>query len=74
MYVFQDFARTQFAHLHYFALEELKTDRSSIFNNSPLKFPQRDGHTEKLEIKKEGLGGVQWKIREFEYNLYGKQY
>jgi len=31
-----------------------------------LKFPRNDGHTEKLEIKKEGLGGVQWKTRESE--------
>jgi len=30
---------------------------------SLLKFPQSDGHTEKLEIKKEGLGGVPWRIR-----------
>ena len=31
-----------------------------------MKFPQSDGHTEKLEIKEEGLGGVQWKTRENE--------
>jgi len=30
-----------------------------------MKFPQIDGHTEKLEIKQEGLG-VDWKIRENE--------
>jgi hypothetical protein len=28
-----------------------------------VKFPQSDGHTEKLEMKKEGLGGVPWKTR-----------
>jgi len=32
--------------------------------HSTLEFPQNDGHTEKLEIKKEGLGGVQWGKRE----------
>jgi len=31
-----------------------------------MKFPQSDGHTEKLEIKEEELGGVQWKTRENE--------
>jgi hypothetical protein len=31
-----------------------------------VKFPQSDGHTEKLAIKKEGLGGVQWEKRENE--------
>ena len=31
-----------------------------------LKFPQSDGHTEKLEIKEERLGGVQWKTRKRE--------
>lgn len=31
-----------------------------------MKFPQNDGHAEKLEIKREGLGGVQWKTRESE--------
>ena len=31
-----------------------------------MKFPQSDGHTEKLEIKKERLGGVQWKTKESE--------
>ena len=34
-----------------------------------MQFHQSDGHTEKLEIKKEGLGGVQWKIRESEERL-----
>ena len=29
-----------------------------------VTFPQSDGHTEELEIKEEGLGGVRWKIRE----------
>jgi transposase len=31
-----------------------------------LKLPRNDGHTEKLEIKRERLGGVQWRIRESE--------
>ncbi|GEM_PF-3100664 len=31
-----------------------------------MKFPQSDGHTEKLEIKEERLGGVQWKTRKRE--------
>jgi uncharacterized protein len=35
-YVLQDFAKNQFAHSHYFDLEELKTDLSSIFNDSSL--------------------------------------
>ncbi|MBW2558597.1 MAG: ATP-binding protein [Deltaproteobacteria bacterium] len=35
-YVLQDFAKNQFDNSHYFDLEELKTDLSSIFNDSPL--------------------------------------
>lgn len=35
-YVLQDFAQSQFVNSHYFDLEELKTDLSSIFNDSPL--------------------------------------
>ncbi len=35
-YVLQDFAKSQFVNSHYFDLEELKTDLSSIFNDSPL--------------------------------------
>ena len=31
-----------------------------------MQFPQSDGHAEKLEIKKEGLGGVQWGTRKNE--------
>jgi hypothetical protein len=32
-------------------------------------FPQKDGHTEKIEIKKEELGGVKWETRENEEAL-----
>jgi predicted AAA+ superfamily ATPase len=35
-YVLENFAKNRFAHSHYFDLEELKTDLSSIFNDSPL--------------------------------------
>ena len=35
-YVLQNFAKSQFNNSHYFDLEELKTDLSSIFNDSPL--------------------------------------
>jgi len=35
-YVLQDFAKSQFVNSHYFDLEELKTDLSSIFSDSPL--------------------------------------
>jgi len=35
-YVLQNFAKSQFVNSHYFDLEELKTDLSSIFNDSPL--------------------------------------
>ena len=35
-YLLQDFAKSQFNNSHYFDLEELKTDLSSIFNDSPL--------------------------------------
>ena len=35
-YLLQNFAKNRFDNLHYFDLEELKTDLSSIFNNSPL--------------------------------------
>ena len=37
--------------------------------SATVKFPQSDGHTEKIEIKKEGLGGVQWKTKEREGHL-----
>ena len=35
-YVLQDFAKSQFVNSHYFDLEELKTDLTSIFNDSSL--------------------------------------
>ena len=35
-YVLQDFAKSHFGNSHYFDFEELKTDLSSIFNDSPL--------------------------------------
>jgi hypothetical protein len=34
-----------------------------------VKFPQSDGHTEELEIKEEGLGGVLWGTRKREGRL-----
>lgn len=46
----------------------LNVQKSELPSES-VKFPQSDGHTEKLEIRKEGLGGVQWKIKENDEHL-----
>ncbi len=35
-------------------------------SNVIVKLPRNDGHTEKLEIREEGLGGVECETRESE--------
>jgi len=50
-YVLQDFAKSQFGNSHYFDLEELKTDLSSIFNDSSLDPKQLIDNIIPVEVK-----------------------
>ena len=64
-YVLQDFAKSQFVNSHYFDLEELKTDLSSIFSDSPLDPKQ-------LIDKLSFVSGKSINIKKVSYLNYGE--